>query len=157
MRLDGITDLSDTDVVQLLIDICDIRDARAVVYVYDKMRARRIPLSEQIKQAMRRVEADRGRTPFTLSVPANLAPHLQPSRRIHKTCKGWRIAARNSDASSHVLRAQEWVSTQPAGSLDVRSSAAARMHVAKRLARELHVPLETARGIVTSLKRTGVL
>eukprot|EP00611_Tribonema_gayanum_P017729 TRINITY_DN3055_c0_g3_i1.p2 TRINITY_DN3055_c0_g3~~TRINITY_DN3055_c0_g3_i1.p2 ORF type:complete len:137 (+),score=9.23 TRINITY_DN3055_c0_g3_i1:620-1030(+) len=122
-RIDGINALSDAEIVQLLLDICATRDARATVYVYDKMRARSIELTDGVKDALRRVEADRGRTPFTLRVPLNLAPHLEPSRRVHKICKGWRVSTRNTDAAAHLERAEAWVSAQPEGSVDARSSA----------------------------------
>lgn len=156
-RVDAVASLSDTEVVQLLLDVCATRDARATVYVYDVICGRGIALTDVMKNALKRVEADRGHTPFSVRVPTNTSPHLEPARRVHKICKGWRVSQRNSDAAQHLTRAQAWLQSLPAGSIDARSTAGARIRVARRLARELQVPLETARGVVTSLKRRGVL
>jgi hypothetical protein len=157
VRIDDVESLADVEAVQLLIDVCATRDARATVYVYDVVRTRGITLTGTIKDAMRRVEADRGRTPFSVSVPPNMAPHLEPARRVHKICKGWRVSERNTEAAQHLIRAQAWLALQPVGSVDTRTSAGARIRVARLLARELHVTVETARGVVTSLKRKGLL
>lgn len=161
-RLDAAAGLGPEGLARLLEDVCAAKDARAAVYVYDLWKARapsgQAGVPDRLTRALRAVESDRGGTPWALSVPQDPtgARRLDPARRIHKICKGWRLSERNGAAAEHLQRASAWVAGLPSKP-DARSSAGARIHVAKLLRAELGVSPEVARGVVTSLKRRGVL
>jgi hypothetical protein len=113
-------------------------------------------MTAEMWAAMKRVESDRGHTPSVFQVPAPTTRTLQPARRVHKIMKGVRLSERNREASAHVEAAKQWVA-ESNESIDARSSASAHIKTAKVLAKHLNIDLETARGVVTSLKRMQVL
>jgi hypothetical protein len=86
---------------------------------------------------------------------------MAPARRLHKICKGRRLSARSRavDSTDEVLpRGIEWVRGQQAsGSSLVAAGGKQRMAIAKELVKALGIDLETARGLVTKLKRKKVL
>jgi len=156
-RVDAVDCLNDTEMSILLMHIVNENEVAAAVYVYDKFQARGLRLSDDHRAAFKRL--DGGRTAGALRVPYNAAPHLEPSRRIHKICKGWRLSERNDRARKHIDEAIMWVREQQGRGVqvDARSSAGARMRVARQLASFLNINIEVARGIVTTLKRKKAL
>jgi len=96
-----------------------------------------------------------------LRVPPSRKRSLAPSRRLHKICKGKRMSARASAAKEYVDAAISFLDAErAAGRAVLRSdveSGKGRIKLAKRLKRELNIAtLETARGLVTTLKRKRV-
>ncbi len=96
------------------------------------------------------------RTVQAHSIPQQTKRTLSAERRIHKICKGPRLSRRNEDAKEHLEAAKEWLRSN-GGALDARSSAKARLNAAATLSRALSISRDTARGLVTSLKKRGVL
>ena len=139
----------------LLIKVAGQRDSRATVYVYDHMKARGIELSTGACEALRSLEALRGKESRNIyDVPVK-AGALAPDRRIHKVCKGPRLHERSEAAKEIMDRAIPWLRQQQQqnpvfNDLD-------RIKQAKALASDLGVPLETARGAITKLKQRGLM
>jgi hypothetical protein len=154
--LDTVDTLSNDQLPDLFCSVAAYKDAAAVVHVYDKLKDRKIPVSPVMWEALKTVESDRHRTSvFTVPVPA--VRTLDPARRVHKICKGGRMSDRNKEAASHIGPAKQWVLAQAPGSVDARSSASARMKTARALSKHLNIDLETARGVLTTLKRMKIL
>jgi hypothetical protein len=156
-QLDRASVLSDVDLCDLLVAVAAANDAPATVYVYDIVKGRGLEITDRLKRALRGIEADRGRTAPKFTIPFSARRTLDPARRVHKICKGWRVSERNTEAAAYLEAATAWVQRQPPGTVDARSSAGARINIAKQLRTVLGVNLETARGVVTSLKRRNVL
>lgn len=90
----------------------------------------------------------------TLRLPVPSTRALAPARRLHKICKGRRMSARSAGAQEHIAGGMAWVAAQRAAgrSLDA-AGGRARSTMAKELHEALDISLETARGLVTTLKR----
>eukprot|EP00854_Cymbomonas_tetramitiformis_P001737 gene1737-2397_t len=90
----------------------------------------------------------------TLRLPALSARALAPARRLHKICKGRRMSARSAGVQDYIANGLAWVAAQRVAgrSLDA-GSGRARSIMAKELRKALSINLETARGLVTTLKR----
>lgn len=153
-RLDAVATLSEDDANALLQHVARALDAPACVYVFDSIKSRRMSVHVESMRALERVEKDRGRACPTYRVARAPGAHLTAERRIHKICKGKRLSERNDAAKQHLEAAAAFVRENR---LEARSSAAARMACAKAIAKHLGINKETARGVVTSLKRRGVL
>ena len=152
--VDNIQSLNSNQLNELLIALARVMDARACVYVIDVMKAQKVNLSQSALNALRIIERDRGvhvKNVHVVPVPDRAT--LDPVRRIHKVLKGKRMSERSSLAKEHVDAAIAWVRAQP--HVDARSSARARMNVAKSLANHMNISLEVARGVVALLKRKG--
>ncbi len=154
-KLNHISTLNNGELLILFSVVCLSKDAAATVYVYDVVKCRNIELNERLWQLLETVEKDRGKTPASYTVPAPQGKTLTPSRRIHKICKGPRMSQRSADSKVHLEAAKLWVAEQPEGSLD--ASGGGRFKVAKRLAAHLKIDMNTARGVVTALKRAKAL
>ena len=105
-----------------------------------------------------RKRADRRRG--TLLTPLTTTRRLDPARRLHKICKGRRMSQRASGAQLYVAAAVAFLAAERAAGRGDRVSAAfvargkGRIACAKRLKSVLKIEsLETARGLVTTLKR----
>mgnify|MGYP004242657573 FL=1 len=82
---------------------------------------------------------------------------MAPARRLHKICKGRRMSARAVDSEEILPRGLAWVEDQKAAGNSLDASGGKRMAIAKQLKKALGIDLETARGLVTKLKRKKVL
>ena len=83
---------------------------------------------------------------------------LSPARRLHKICKGRRMSARSDKADDHLTRGLAWVAAQKeAGRALNASGGRARSDLCKEIKQALSINLETARGLVTKLKRKKAL
>jgi hypothetical protein len=154
-KLNHISTLNNGELLVLFSVVCLSKDAAATVYVYDVVKCRGIELNERLWRLLETVEKDRGKTPASYTVPVSKGKTLTPSRRIHKICKGPRMSQRNTDSKVHLDAARLWVAEQAEGSLN--ASGSGRFKVAKQLAAHLQIDMNTARGVVTSLKRAKVL
>ena len=82
---------------------------------------------------------------------------MAPARRLHKICKGRRMSARAVDSEEILPRGLVWVADQKAAGHSLDATGGKRMAIAKQLQKALGIDLETARGLVTKLKRKKVL
>ena len=160
-EIDNASNLLVSKLPQLVCDIAAHKDAAAAVYVYDimKSKGKDVDVTPAVRAALKSLEADRGKAGPSFTVPAIVESGkrtLQPSRRIHKICKGAKMTKRSVDAAPHVDAAKLWVQSQPPGSINARSCSG-RIKTARTLQTFLGVSFETARGLVTSLKRRKVL
>eukprot|EP01051_Picozoa_sp_SAG22_P009470 SAG22_NODE_792_length_7198_cov_1.752641_6_plen_195_part_00 len=82
---------------------------------------------------------------------------LTPARRLHKICKGRRLAARSAAAGGHLAAAMDWLAAERGKGrtvfLAASKGAPGRAALAKELAAALGVGPELARGLVTKLKQ----
>lgn len=132
----------------LLTVIADQGDAAATVYIYDKMKACNIKVDEVSWIALNKLERSKHFTIY--SVPPSDKIQLNPSRRIHKICKGPRLHERSEAAKLVYDDVISWLKTN-----DI--SKFARIKQAQLIAKGLSIPLESARGVVTKLKMKGIL
>ena len=142
---------------QLLIAVCERDDSAAAVHLYDQITSAGLPVSTEAMAALAGVERRRRSCSQPLALPSreSAARTLAPLRRIHKICKGVRAKRNNAGAAHHLDAARAWIACERAQGreCDARSSAKARISVAKQLAAELNVDLRTARALVTNLKQ----
>jgi len=140
---------------ELLIGLAAQNDQRAVIYVYDYMRDHNIGLTDQAKEALVKLESTRGKGLRVIyNVPVPEGRQLAANRRIHKICKGARLHDRSEAAKEIMDRAIPWLQTHLKEPSFTKLD---RIKMAKLMASELDVPLETARGAITKLKQKGLL
>ena len=84
---------------------------------------------------------------------------MAPARRLHKICKGRRVSARSGavDLQDILPRGLTWVREQQAAGASLDATGRNRIAIAKQLQKALGISLETARGLVTKLKRKKAL
>lgn len=139
----------------LACDLANACETEALVRVWDALGGNK-GASGATWIAVKRLHAhSKGRIPVgSLQLPAELRKRLTATRRLHKICKGGRVSARSDNAKEHLACGLAWVASQRADgrSFDV-SGGRGRMEVARELKRVLRIDLETARGLLTKLKR----
>ena len=83
-------------------------------------------------------------------------PKVAAARRLHKICKGRRVSARSRAVDSQEIlpRGLMWVRDQQAAGVSLNATGRNRIAIAKQLQKALSINLETARGLVTKLKRS---
>ena len=157
-QLNDIGSLSDAEIESLLACVAKAKDAKAAVYVYDHIKQRGLTKSIKCRSALEALERTcrQNQSTEVYSIPANTKRTMSANRRIHKICKGSRMIRRNDAAAECLEAAKSWIQASGDG-LDARSSARARRTASVTLSKALEIPLETARGLVTLLKRTKVL
>jgi hypothetical protein len=146
----------------LLLEACVVRDAAAAVFYYDKIRQTHGEIDDTIKAQLIQLERLRDVRPLrTLPIPPDDRRRaLQPARRIHKICKGWRRRESNEAGEQYLEAAQRWIEEErEAGrECDARSSTSARIALARRMKAALGIPtMALARSLVTRLKQKRCL
>jgi hypothetical protein len=156
-ELDSIDRLDESITEQLLISVAKSNDAKATVFVYDRMKKRGLVISDQCKQSLDDLESvcRKKQNLEIFSVPSESKRTLSAERRIHKICKGSRMRKRLADSKQHLEKARAWLK-ENSDRLKIRGPAKARIQSAKVLSKELNIPFEAARGLVTHLKRSTV-
>ena len=144
-------------------ELADAGETGALMQIWDELKGSK-GASPATWVAVERLHArGKGKIPSgTLRLSEDRPPQaMAPARRLHKICKGRRLSARSSavDSTDEVLpRGIDWVRGQQAsGSSLVAAGGKQRMAIAKELVKALGIDLETARGLVTKLKRKKVL
>ena len=115
-----------------------------------------VRLMRRVWAAVERLHArGKGRVPSgTLRLHEALRGGLAPARRLHKICKGRRMADRGRAAADFVERGLAWVAAQrSSGRSFAAGGGSERSQLAKELETALGVDRETARGLLTTLKR----
>ncbi len=138
------------DLNGLLQRVAGDNDARAAVYVYDYMKDKGVTCNEASWVSLHKLE--RNRNPILKYTVPTKDRALPPSRRIHKICKGVRLHERSEAAKDIMPQVNVWLSHR-----EPNFSQLDRISQAKMLAKDLTVPLETARGAITKLKQQGKL
>lgn len=152
--LDTIDSLDGGTIQNLLVSVAATKDAKATVFVHDRMKKRGLIMSDQCKQALDDLETAcrKKQTQELFSVVSESKRTLSAERRIHKICKGSRMRGRHSAAKQHLESAKRLLK-ENGDVLDLGDSAKARINASKVLSKALSIPLDTARGLVTLLKR----
>jgi len=138
------------DLNGLLQQVASCGDARSTVYVYDYMKEKKIICDEASWLSLQKLE--RNKNLIIKYVVPTKERALAPARRIHKICKGVRLHDRSEAAKDIMPQATSWLTHK-----DSCFSQLDRISQAKSLAKDLSLPLETARGVITKLKQQGKL
>mmetsp|Transcript_49015 Transcript_49015/g.127955 ORF Transcript_49015/g.127955 Transcript_49015/m.127955 type:complete len:255 (+) Transcript_49015:81-845(+) len=143
----------------LAIELADAGETGGLIQIWDKMKGSKCA-SPALWAAVERLHArGKGKIPsgmLRLSEFGELQK-MAPARRLHKICKGRRMSARAVDSEQTLPRGLMWVEAQKAAGISLDASGGKRMKIAKQLKKALGIDLETARGLVTKLKRKKVL
>lgn len=142
-------------------DLARAGETSAFVRVWD-LSGGSAAASEETWAAVERLHArGKRRIPFgTLRIPPLERRTLSPGRRLHKIAKGRIMKNRSDAAHMHMDRALAWIEEQREnGRIKIieNGGAQARRKLVKELKRELGVPEESARGLVTKLKQKKAL
>jgi len=146
-RINNITKLNSSQLNEILIATATAKDAVATIYIYDYMKSKNAQLSGLSWDALNKLEGKNTKIVSLYKVPASNKRTLNPSRRIHKICKGPRLHNRSESAKLIMPQAIEWLSQQ--------QKITKSIVMAKKLAKDINIPFDTARGAITKLKQTG--
>ena len=147
------------DLNALAIKLADAGETGALIQIWDEMGGSKFA-TPTVWAAVERLHArGKGKIPSgTLRLTEKREPQkMAPARRLHKICKGRRMSARAVDSEEILPRGLVWVAEQKAAGHALNASGGKRMAIAKQLKNALGIDLETARGLVTKLKRKRVL
>ena len=147
------------DLNALAIELADAGETAALIAIWDEMNGSK-GASRATWEAVERLHArGKGKIPSgTLRLSEHREPQkMAPPRRLHKICKGRRMSARAVDSEDVLPRGLQWVAEQKEEGKTLDASGGKRMKIAKQLQKALGIDLETARGLVTKLKRKKVL
>lgn len=148
-----------SDLNALAIDLAGAGETGALIAVWDAMKGSK-GASPAAWTAVERLHArGKGKIPSgSLRLSEHGEPQrMAPARRLHKICKGRRLSDRAVDSEEILPRGLLWVADQKAAGVALDASGGKRMLIAKQLRTALGIDLETARGLVTKLKRKKVL
>ena len=145
----------------LAVELADACETGALIQIWDELKGSK-GADPATWSAVERLHArGKGSIPSgTLHLSKLRAPQkMSPARRLHKICKGRRISARARavDSDEILPRGVAWVTAQQAVGNALDATGAKRIAVARQLQRALGIDLETARGLVTTLKRRKIL
>ena len=147
--------VGDAPLNALAVELADAGETAALVCVWDVLGGSEGALPATWAAVERLHAKGKGRIPSgTLEIPEDSNPSLAPARRLHKICKGRQMGERSRTAAGHVERGLAWVAAQrTSGRSFDRDGGKARSALAKELMAVLSIDLETARGLLTTLKR----
>lgn len=139
--------------------LADAGETGALIQIWDELQGAKGATSATWSAVERLHARGKGNIPGgTLRLSQFGAPQkMPPARRLHKICKGRRMSARAVDSEEILPRGLVWAAEQKAAGKSLDASGGKRMAIAKQLQKALGIDLETARGLVTKLKRKKVL
>jgi hypothetical protein len=134
--------------------LADAGQTAATIRVWDATPKREATSWEAIDKLHRQRNIEEG----TIKLPPLAGRVLTSSRRLHKIWKGRKIHQRSEKAKLHLDDAIVWLNEQYSkGRVLGAHTSSKRMKLAKELAKELHISVATARGLVTKLKQKKLL
>lgn len=139
------------DYVSLLRQCVTLRDMKAVVYVYDKIKEHGFVPNERVFELINRLHSKTIPEACLLSVPCSGKRSLAPRRRIHKIMKGHQYTAKYQAALEHVQTVKQFINSHP------EVTRLGRIALAKTIQKKCHISFNNARFVITNLKRTGFL
>jgi len=144
---------------QLVIDLADAAETSALIRIWDVLGGSKKASADAWRAVERLHSRGKGKIPRgSLHLPATSHRTLNPARRLHKICKGKRMSKRSEKAEAHINAGIAWVKTQRATGRQIDASTGKkRGKVIKELRKALQIDKETARGLVTKLKRKKIL
>ena len=148
-----------SDLNALAIELADAGETAALIAIWDELKGSK-GASRATWSAVEKLHArGKGNIPSgTLRLSEFREPQkMAPPRRLHKICKGRRMSDRAVDSEEILPRGLLWVAEQKAEGKSLDASGGKRIKIAKQLQKALGLDLETARGLVTKLKRKKVL
>lgn len=134
----------------ILKDCADLNEMRAMVYVYDKMKLNNIkPDLESFTQ----IDRLHSKTiPESCKIKVNIGPEkrLEPRRRIHKIMKGYNYKDNYHNALKHKEKVIDYLNHNK-HNIDIDN----RIQLAKLISKNVNIPFNDARYIITNLKKTN--
>lgn len=148
-KINNIDNLSLVEYNLILKDCADFKEMRAMVYVYDKMKHNNIqPDLESFKQINRLHSKT---IPESCKIKVNIGPEkrLEPRRRIHKIMKGHNYKDNYQNALKHKQKVIDYLNSKD--NIDIDN----RIKLAKLISKNVNIPFNDARYIITNLKKTN--